>query len=302
MKASPLLRLWLARLRNYGVRFHLRHEWRGWNETGALLFRDSETQELRVQADSTILALGGASWPKLGSDGGWVNILAEERIELAPLVPSNCNFTLAWSEVFRTRFAGQPLKNIALRFRGAIARGDCVITDYGIEGGAIYTLSPQLRDEIATSGPVRLYVDLRPDMSPAQLGKKLPRARKGESLANTLRKTGLSPLEVNLLREAFGGGLSADPNALAACIKSLPLTLLGPQSMSRAISTAGGVAFSALDDDLMLRARPSTFVAGEMLDWEAPTGGYLLQACFATGVAAAHGVLRYLRAYPKSHG
>jgi uncharacterized flavoprotein (TIGR03862 family) len=295
MKASPLLRAWLARLRGYGVQFHLHHEWRGWDDSGALLFRRPDGADIRQHADATILALGGASWPKLGSDGRWAAILAREGVELSPLVPSNCGFTVGWSDMFRTRFAGQPLKNIALSFGGRTIHGECTITAYGIEGSAIYALSAPLRDAIAPSGPADIFVDLRPDATMAHLREKLARARKGESISNVLRKAGLSPLEINLLREGHGAKPSRDTNALAERMKTLPLTLFAPQPITRAISTGGGVTWSAVDDHLMLRRRPGTFVAGEMLDWEAPTGGYLLQACFATGATAAHGVLRHLR-------
>lgn len=291
MKASPLLRAWLERLRGFGVQFYPRYEWRGWDDAGALLFRNP-AGNLRTRADATILALGGASWPKLGSNGGWAEILAREHIELTPFAPSNCGFTVAWSEVFRTRFAGQPLKNVVLSFGRQSARGDCMIAGYGMEGGAIYAISAALRDAVAHAKSARLTVDLRPDLSANQIAEKLKRTRKGESLANVLRKTGLSPLEINLLREAFGATLSNDADTLAKHIKALPLNLLAPQSLTRAISTAGGVAWSAVDNDLMLLNRPGVFVAGEMLDWEAPTGGYLLQACFATGAAAANGALR----------
>jgi len=300
MKASPLLRGWIARLRVYGVQFHLRHEWRGWDESGALLFRGPDDADIRVRADATILALGGGSWPKLGSDGGWAAILAREGVLLSPLVPSNCGFTVGWRDMFRTRFAGQPLKNIALSFGGRTIRGECTITGYGIEGSAIYALTASLRDAIAVSGPANVFVDLRPDATMAHLGEKLARARKGESISNVLRKAGLSPLEINLLREGHGANLAGDKDALPGRIKAVPLTLLAPQPITRAISTGGGVTWSSVDDHLMLRARPGAFVAGEMLDWEAPTGGYLLQACFATGVAAARGVLQHLGAQPTS--
>jgi uncharacterized flavoprotein (TIGR03862 family) len=296
MKASPLLRAWLARFRSYDVQFHLRHGWCGWDGAGALIFRRSNDQDLRVTADTTIFALGGASWPKLGSDGGWVEILAREQVTLAPLAPSNCGFTIPWSDMIRRRFAGQPLKHVALSFGGRTVRGDCIITEYGIEGGAVYALSASLRDAIAATGPVKLVIDLRPDIPLTELTKKLERPKSGQSLANFLRKVvNLSKLETNLLREAYGIELPTDAATLAKRIKSVPLTLTAPQSIGRAISTAGGVAWSAVNDDLMLRVRPGTFVAGEMLDWEAPTGGYLLQACFATGVAAARGVLQYVQ-------
>jgi uncharacterized flavoprotein (TIGR03862 family) len=303
MKASPLLRAWLARLRDHGVQFHLRHEWRGWDEAGALLFRSPEAADVPVRPDATILALGGGSWPKLGSDGSWVAILGPENIGIEPLVPSNCGFAIRWSDMIRRRFAGQPLKHVALSFGGRTVRGECVITEYGIEGGAVYALSPSLRDAIAASRPAKLVIDLRPDIPMAELAKKLERPKSGQSLANFLRKTvNLSPLETNLLREAYGIELPADAATLSKRIKSLPLILTAPQAITRAISTAGGVTFSALDDDLMLRARPGVFATGEMLDWEAPTGGYLLQACFATGAAAARGVLLWLASeQPSKH-
>jgi uncharacterized flavoprotein (TIGR03862 family) len=295
MKASPLLRAWLARLRAQGVQFHTRHEWLGWDESGGLIFRNAEDAHERVQADATILALGGGSWPKLGSDGAWTDILMRKHVAVTALRASNCGFTIAWSDMFRTRFAGQPLKNIALIFKKQTVRGDAIITHYGIEGGAVYALSPALRDAISSKASATLRIDLRPDIPSSQLAEKLARPRRGQSLANFLRKAAhLSPLEINLLREAHGTELGADPLALAQAIKSLPLTLIAAQGIERAISTAGGVAFSALDETLMLRDMPGIFVAGEMIDWEAPTGGYLLQACIATGAAAAKAVLHRL--------
>jgi hypothetical protein len=289
MKASPLLRAWLVRLSNQGVQFQMRHDWRGWDEHGALGFRGPDGAET-VKADATILALGGASWPRLGSDGHWVDILSNKGVAIAPLLPANSGFTVAWSLGFRQRFAGEPVKNVALTFAGHRARGDAMATDYGLEGGAVYALSAALRDAIAARGNAVLHVDLRPDMPLEQVARKLDRPRGKESLSNFLRKAAkLSPLEINLLREA--GEIPADAAVLAARIKALPITLSGTQGIARAISTAGGIAFSALDCDLMLRALPNVYAAGEMLDWEAPTGGYLLQACFATGAFAAKAIL-----------
>jgi uncharacterized flavoprotein (TIGR03862 family) len=299
MKASPLLRAWLARLAAQDVQFHTRHEWQGWDESGALLFRTHDGETKHVGADATILALGGASWPRLGSDGAWADILARGHITVNPLRPSNCGFTIAWSDIFRTRFAGQPLKHVALSFGGRTARGECIVTDYGIEGGAVYTLSTVLRDAIAAKGTAMLRIDLRPDMSQDQLTKRLDRPRGGNSLSNYLRKAAnLSPLEINLLREAHGVHFEGDAAALAQHIKSVPLTLNATQGLARAISTAGGVAFASLDDNLMLREMPGVFAAGEMLDWEAPTGGYLLQACMATGVVTAKAALHRLQTQP----
>jgi uncharacterized flavoprotein (TIGR03862 family) len=288
MKASPLLRAWLRRLSERGVRLETRAEWLGWDEAGALVFRDRPAERF----DAVVLALGGASWPRLGSTGGWAEILQAKGVEVAPFRPANCGFVVAWSEAFRTRFAGTPLKRLALSFAGRSVRGEAVITGYGIEGGGIYALSAPLREAIERDGRAVLELDLRPDVSAAQLAGKLSRPRGGQSLANVLRKAaGLTPVAVNLIREAHGGAM---PENLAHAIKRIPLALTSARGLERAISSAGGIAWSAVDENLMLKALPGVFVAGEMLDWEAPTGGYLLQACFATGVAAARGVLKRL--------
>ena len=288
MKASPLLRAWLARLNEQGVQFRLRREWRGWDDDGALHFQSPDGEELATP-DATLLALGGASWPRLGSDGSWTILLAARGVKIAPLRPANVGFSVAWTSIFRERFAGQPLKNVALHFGGRVVRGEAMVTRYGLEGGAIYAMSKVLRGAL-DKGPAHLTVDLRPDMAHAQIAAKLNRPRGKESLSNFLRKAlNLSPLEINLLREA--GALPIETDGLAARIKALPLTLTAAQGIARAISTAGGVAFAALDENLMLRALAHVYVAGEMLDWEAPTGGYLLQACFATGRFAARAIL-----------
>jgi uncharacterized flavoprotein (TIGR03862 family) len=295
LKASPLLRAWLARLARRGVAFRLRREWRGWDSAGRLQFRGRDGALEKATGDATLLALGGASWPKLGSNGAWTDILAARGVDIVPLWPANCGFEIAWTEHFRDRFAGQPLKNVALSFAGQRTRGEAVVTRYGIEGGAVYALSAALRDAILHDGKAVPSLDLRPDLSRTALTKRLAGGPARQSLANRLRKAGLSPLAANLLREAAGPDLPRDPAALAGLAKALPLTLVAPQSLERAISTAGGVAFAALDENLMLRALPGVFAAGEMLDWEAPTGGYLLQASFATGVAAAKGMLARLQ-------
>jgi len=288
LKASPLLRAWLARLVGRGVEFRLRHEWTGWNAAGDLTFQGGET----VRPRATILALGGASWPKLGSDGGWTALLA--GTEIAPLAPANGGFKVAWSEVFREGFAGTPLKALALTFDGRTVRGEVMLTATGIEGGAVYAMSALLRDAISATGSAMLQVDLRPAMPAQRLEARLAAAGPGQTVTNVLRKAGLNPAEIGLLREA--GHVPKEPASLARRIKSVPIRLTGPQPIARAISTAGGVAFASLDENLMLCERPGVFVAGEMLDWEAPTGGYLLQACFSTGVAAARGVLARLQA------
>jgi uncharacterized flavoprotein (TIGR03862 family) len=295
LKASPLLRAWLSRLGANGVRLVLRRTWLGWDAAGHLVFRLPDGSQETASPDATILALGGASWPRLGADGGWVGLLAAKGVAVAPLRPANCGFAVDWTDSFRERFAGQPLKNIALTWDGRTVRGEAVVTDYGIEGGAIYALSAVLRDAIEGRGPITLHVDLRPDMSHADLMARLAQARQRETLANVLRKAAnLPPVAINLLREAIGPALSRDPAALAALVKSVPLLLRAPQPLARAISTAGGIGLDELDAHFMLRALPGVFAAGEMLDWEAPTGGYLLQACFATGRAAAEGALHWL--------
>ena len=291
MKASPLLRALLARLTRQGVEFRMRHEWRGWTQNGELLFRAGD-KDVTAKADATILALGGASWPRLGSNGAWADILTKRGIAVAPLRPANCGFAVDWSAPFLA-FAGRPLKGIALSFAKLSVRGEAVITAYGIEGGGVYALSAALRDEIAIRGMAALAIDLRPDMSLADIAAKLSKSAHGQSVSNTLRKAlHLSPVAVNLMREAHGVHLPNEPGALARCVKSVPLKLTATAPVERAISSAGGIAFSELDDTLMLRKLPGVFAAGEMLDWEAPTGGYLLTACFATGVAAAKGVIQ----------
>jgi uncharacterized flavoprotein (TIGR03862 family) len=299
MKASPLLRAWLRQLGDAGVTFAMRHRFLGWQD-GALAFALPDGTMVTDRPDVTILALGGASWPRLGSDGGWVAALAEAGIAISPLRPANCGFRVQWSEPFRSRRAGSPLKRIAVLFAGQTVRGEAVITADGIEGGAIYALSAPLRDAIARDGSAILSVDLRPDLAQADLATRLAQGRAKESLSTSLRKNArLSPADIDLLREAAIGegrqvtGLPA--GELAAFIKAVPVRLTGAADIARAISTAGGVSFDEIDDHFMLRKRPGVFVAGEMLDWEAPTGGYLLQASFATGVAAAEGALACLK-------
>lgn len=297
MKASPLLRAWLKRLGAAGVEVELRHRWTGWDSNGSLLF-ETDTGQVTVAADATVLALGGASWPRLGSDGGWIGPLADAGIAVAPLQPANCGFLAGWTEVFRSRFAGQPLKRVALAFGGTIVRGEAVITRTGLEGGAVYALSAPLRAAIAASGEALLHVDLRPDFTHAELEQRLSRPRGKQSLSTFLRKsTHLAPPPIGLLQEAAiasGAPLNAlTPAELAERIKAVPVRLTGVASIEKAISTAGGIAWDEIDAAMMLRRRPGTFVAGEMLDWEAPTGGYLLQACFATGAAAGRGALQW---------
>ena len=290
MKASPLLRAWLERLQTMGVEVRTRSRWTGWRD-GALVLQTPEGERLE-QADAVVLALGGASWPRLGSDGAWRPWLEAAGVEVAPFRPANAGFDVAWSDAFKLRFAGRPLK-AAFSFGGRTVRGEAVISTYGIEGGAIYALSAALRDAIEADGAAVLTVDLKPDLSLGRLTERLQRPRGKASLSNHLRKAaGLDPLAIGLMREA--GDPPAQGAALAERVKATPLRLLAMQGLDRAISSAGGVRLDQLDENLMLRRRPGVFVAGEMLDWEAPTGGYLLQASFASGAVAAAGVLSWL--------
>lgn len=292
MKASPLLRAWLQRLSAQGVTFHLNQSWEGWSDKGALRFRDVAGVVSDVQARAVVLALGGASWPRLGSNAAWVPLLEERGVHVHAFRPANAGFDIAWSPVFRQRFAGTPLQGASYAFGGKRVRGESVVTGYGIEGGAIYALSAALREEIGRSGHADLIVDLRPEMSLQEVRQKLDRPRGGDSLSNHLRKAlRLAPVGVNLLREAHGVHLAQDADVLAVQLKRVPVKLTGVQGLERAISAAGGIDVAELDEGLMLTRLPGVHVAGEMIDWEAPTGGYLLQGCFATGFAAAKGVL-----------
>ena len=294
-KTSPLLRAWLRGLAGAGVGFKLRHHWMGWDRDGGLLF-DTPDGRVVVQADATALALGGASWPRLGSDGTWAEVLRNAGVAVVPLRPANCGFVASWSDAFRERYHGHPLKRIALSFGGQTVRGEAILTRRGLEGGGIYALSASLREAIAEAGEAILRVALRPDLSEAQLRDRLQAPRRKQSLSTFLRKSvNLSPVAIGLLHEAAPGRVaSMDAADLAALIDAVPVRLVGTAPLERAISTAGGVSFGALDERYMLRQRPGVFVAGEMLDWEAPTGGYLLQGSLATGAAAARGVLAWL--------
>ncbi len=298
-KASPLLRTWLRRLDAAGVQFFFRHRWTGWDERGRLLFRTPDGARA-VDARATVLALGGASWPRLGSDGTWTETLAAKGVTISPLRPANSGFTVAWSDVFRSRFEGQPLKGVALIFGPHMARGEAIVTRIGIEGGAIYVLSAELREAIASSGHAILRIALRPDVETVELSARLSAPRGKQSLSNFLRKAvQLSPVGIGLLQEAAmasGKSLSSlSAASLAELINAVPIKLDGTAPIARAISTAGGISFDELDADFMIRRLPGIFAAGEMLDWEAPTGGYLLQAAFATGAAAGRGALKWLK-------
>ena len=299
MKTSPLLRAWLARLSDLGVTQVLGATWQGWDKLGALVFAQSSGATLTISPDASVLALGGASWARLGSDGAWSAVLAEKGIAITPLTASNCGVLTPWSDVMRERFAGTPIKAVAVQVGTASARGDIVITKAGLEGGAIYALSPALRSALA-AGDAALTLDLRPDEDVVTLAKRLVKAKAGQSLSSALKgQARLSAAAIGLMREACDNKLPTTAMGLAGLIKAIRLPLTGLASIDRAISTAGGIARAALDKNLMLKALPSVFAAGEMLDWDGPTGGYLLQACFASGKHAANGVHAYLCAQNK---
>ncbi len=305
LKAAPLLRAWLHRLRQAGVQFHMRHRWQGWTDEGALRLATPQG-EITFQADTTVLALGGASWARLGSDGAWVPLLAARGVDLSPLQPANCGFHVqptgpdrtGWSAHLRSRFAGQPVKPVALSFTDLSGRterrqGEFVLTEHGVEGSLIYAFSAGLRDMIRSQGQATFYLDLLPAHRPEQVLAEVSHPRGPRSLSTHLKsRLNLQGLKMALLHEVLTPQQLSDPAQLAQAIKALPLTVCAPRPIDEAISTAGGVAFEALDERLMLRQLPGVFCAGEMLDWEAPTGGYLLTACLATGRRAGQGVLQ----------
>ncbi len=289
----------MRRLREQGVAFHVQHRWTGWDATGALRF-DTPQGEVHAKSDAALLALGGGSWPELGSDGAWAPSLAARGVGLAPLRPANCGFEVDWSAHFAQRHAGAPIKPVVLHWRDADGaeqslQGECVATRYGIEGSAVYAISATLRERIDRNGHADLALDLAPGRTEAQLLAALAKPRGGRSLSEHLRRAaGLQGVKAGLLHEALPREATQDPARLAAAIKRLSLCLLRPRPIDEAISSAGGIRLEVLDERLMLRALPGVFAAGEMLDWEAPTGGYLLTACFAGGLVAAEGVLDWL--------
>jgi uncharacterized flavoprotein (TIGR03862 family) len=299
LKASPLLRAWLVRLNNLGVSLRTRHRWMGWDEQGALRFDVEDvrqpTYSIATTSAVTILALGGASWPRLGSDARWVTAMREAGVAVAPFEPSNVGVKIAWSDLFRSRFEGQPIKRLVASVGNDAQTGEAMVTREGLEGGAIYGLGPAVRAALAANGTAALRVDVRPSFTHEELAAKIAGPRNKQSTSNFLRKAaGMAPIAIALVREGGGGPLPLDPHQLAALIKAVPLTVTGLSGLSRAISSAGGVQFDGLDHHLMMRQRPGVFVAGEMLDWDAPTGGYLLQATFATAVTAADGAAAWL--------
>ena len=299
MKTAPLLHAWLERLHQSGVAFHQRHQWLGWNTDNSLHFA-TPAGDISVQADAVILALGGGSWPQTGSSAKWVPILAERGVAIAPLKPANCGFDVNWTEHFRRRFAGHPLKSVVLSFADSRGntfhqQGEFVITENGVEGSLIYACSARLRDEIAASGQAVIHLDLAPGWMHARLVERLARPRGSKSMASHLEKSvGIKGVKAGLLWEFVPKADFIDPEKLAQAIKDLPIPLVAPRPLEEAISSAGGVCFEALDEHLMLRAMPGVFCAGEMLDWEAPTGGYLLTACFASGRAAGLGAVGWI--------
>ncbi len=297
MKAAPLLRAWLKRLRDAGVLIHTRHRWLGWNADGRLRIAHPEG-ELTLEPDATLLALGGASWARLGSDGAWAPWLEAQQVSVAPLQAANCGFEVtAWSDLLRSKFAGAPLKNIAMGLQGQPMRlGECVLTETGVEGSLVYALSAQIREQINLSGSASVQIDLLPCKSQGDVHKALSKPRGSRSMSRHLHsQLGLDGAKASLLRELAPREAFDDPALLSQMIKGLPLRLIRPRPIDEAISTAGGVTFEAMDERLMLRQLPGVFCAGEMIDWEAPTGGYLLTACFASGRAAGLGMVEWLR-------
>jgi uncharacterized flavoprotein (TIGR03862 family) len=298
MKAAPLLRAWLHRLRAAGVAIHVRHRWIGWDDAGGLRFETARGEATR-RADATVLAMGGGSWPQLGSDATWTARLHERGVPIVPLEPANCGFDVDWTPRFRERFGGAPVKSVAASLADASGTsrrpGEFVVTEHGVEGGLVYAFSARLRDAIGRDGRATLELDLAPGRDEARLAADLGRARGSRSLSSHIQsRTGLKGVKLGLIREILPPEALSDPKRIAAAIKRLPLTLVRARPIAEAISSAGGVPFEALDGALMVRALPGVFCAGEMLDWEAPTGGYLLTACFATGRAAGRGALQWL--------
>ncbi|MGV8959185.1 MAG: TIGR03862 family flavoprotein [Stenotrophomonas sp.] len=298
-KAAPLLRGWVRRLKESGVRFHMQHRWNGWNDAGALIFATPDGEHT-VAADATVLALGGGSWPQLGSDGAWVAPLAARGIAIAPLQAANCGFDIEWTRFFTERHAGAPLKPVVahwidLQGNPRSLQGECVVTETGIEGSLVYALAADLRETLNRDGTVQLWLDLLPGREPDRLRAELGKPRNGRSFGDHLRRqAGISGVKAALLYEVLGKDAGQAIDQVAATLKRLPLTLQRPRPMAEAISTAGGVRLEAMDEQLMLRALPGIFCAGEMLDWEAPTGGYLLTACYASGLRAGRGVIQWL--------
>ena len=298
MKAAPLLRAWLHRLRTLGVRIHVRHRWLGWDESGGLHLQTPEGEHV-LRPAAALLALGGGSWPQLGSDAAWLPWLSARGVEIAALRPANCGFDVPWSPHFASRFAGEPVKNVRARCAGSTGpgrAGECLISAAGIEGGLVYALSARLREQIEAQGEATLLLDLLPEHDAARVLREVSHPRGARSLSSHLQsRLGIKGVKAGLLRECLDAASFQDPARLAAAIKALPVRLLRPRPLAEAISSAGGVRLTELDPHLMLRALPGVFCAGEMLDWEAPTGGYLLSACLASGRQAAQGMLAWLK-------
>ena len=298
MKASPLLRALLRRLEGNGVQLHARHRFSGFSEGGYAVVETGGNEPKPLPARATLLALGGASWPKLGSDGGWVSVLENQGVRVNRFQPSNCGFKVDWSPILKERAAGSPLKRIEVSIGGTAVAGEAILSEQGLEGGAIYALSAEIREMINTNGSAEIRIDLRPSLSVKNLAERLARPRGKQSYATFLKKAlKLNPAEQMLLRE--NGSFPANPSALAALIKAVPVKCLAPYSIDRAISSAGGIALDELDEDLMLIKLPGIYAAGEMLDWEAPTGGYLLQACFSMGYRVANSITASLKTQGK---
>ena len=300
MKAAPLLRAWLTRLNQQGVELLTRHRWVDWDDQGGFHIESPEGPQI-ITADQIILATGGGSWKKLGSDGQWVNLLQRQGIQINPLIASNCGFTCEWSDVLRKQHAGTPIKGAVLKSQHSEKKGDLILTHYGLEGGLIYAFSADIRQSLRLNQSAKLTLDLMPDIELAQLIKRIEKPRGRNSFSNHLRKAGIASVKAALVRESYPEIVNDDPFAWAEALKNCPITLTGMRPIDEAISTAGGVSFSELDNDFRLKKKPTVFCAGEMIDWDAPTGGYLLTACFSIGVHIAEAIIRSNSEKSKMH-
>ncbi len=301
MNAAPLLNAWLEKLQTNGLQIYTRHKWVGWGKDHALLFETPDGEKNVKADDAVILALGGGSRPELGSDGRWIPLLAAYNVEIAPLKPANCGFDVQWTSYFRDKYEGKPVKSVAITFKGQRKLGEFIITEKGVEGSLIYAISARLRDEIELAGRAIIELDLTPDWTQGEVTEKLSRPRGSHSFSKHLKRTlNITGVKSGLLWEFVNRKDFSEPEMLACAIKSLPIPLIAPRPLEEAISSAGGVTFESLDERLMLHALPGVFCAGEMLDWEAPTGGYLLTASFASGYTSGLGALDWLDHNPES--
>lgn len=294
MKASPLVRAWLERLNKRNVRLFMKHDWQGWDEDGSLIFK-TDAELKRIKPDAVVFALGGASWPRIGTDGGWKSLFEQEQIRVSPLKPANMGINIAWSSIFKDSHEGHPIKSVTFTYEGEIRRGEAIVTQYGLIGAPVYAFSSRIYNTLAEGRLAYLKIDGKPDLKEEEIAARLSKARSKDSMTSKLRKSlNLSPVIIGLMREKTGKTLPSDVNQLARLIKHIELPITGTQGLDKAISTSGGLCLEEVNEHFMLTRKPGIFIAGEMLDWDAPTGGYLLQACFSTGAAAGIGAAEWL--------